>query len=57
MKGTPVKNPKLLKQGLKLSVGLIGSVVIGVIIKLEKKIDARIDERFADPKPESEEDN
>ena len=52
-----MKNPKLWKNGSKLAIMGIGSLLIGTIIKLEKKLDTRIDEYFSDPKPESDEDN
>lgn len=54
---TPVKNAMLAKVLVKGTVSLIISAAIGYTYKAGKKIDERIDEHFAEPKPESDQDN
>jgi hypothetical protein len=51
---TPVKgpfgmNPKLAKFIAKQGFSIVGAVLIGYIIKTEKKIEAKIDEHYAPP--------
>ena len=50
-------NPKLAKTIAKFAVMGIGSLMIGQIIKLEKKLDQRIEEHFVETETESEKDN
>lgn len=50
-------NAKLAKMIVKGAASLIFSAAIGYTYKAGKKIDARIDEHFAEPKPESDQDN
>lgn len=49
-------NPKLLKIAAKGFLMLSGSVLIGTIIKAEKKLDDRIDEYFFEPTDEEKND-
>lgn len=43
-------NPKLLKMVAKFGLGLVGSAVIGTLIKLERQAGDRIDNYFDDSK-------
>lgn len=45
-------NPKLAKFIVKQGFGLIVAAAIGYTIKMEKKVEARIDEHYAEPTPE-----
>lgn len=51
-----IKNPKLAKKVLKVGLSIVGSIAIGMTMKLEKKIEGKIDEHYADPEPEKTED-
>lgn len=50
-KAKPV-NPKIAKQLAKLALMGLGSLLIGTIIKAEKKLEQRIDDHYAEPETE-----
>jgi hypothetical protein len=55
MEGIPVKKPKLSKAFVvKQAVGFIFAAAIGYAIKMEKKIETRIDEHYSEPKPDQQ---
>lgn len=47
-------NPKLAKLIMKQTIGVIFALAIGFAIKFEKNIDERIDEYYAEPKSDQE---
>lgn len=51
-----LKNPKLIKLGVKLAVGFVGSALIGYVIKGEKAIESMVDAHYAEPTEEQPED-
>lgn len=56
-KENPVKNAKLAKLLVKGVSSLIFSAALGYTYKASKKIDERIDQHFAEPKTNSDQDN
>lgn len=52
-----MKNAKLAKILVKGAASLIFSAALGYTYKAGRKIDERIDKHFAEPKPESDQDN
>lgn len=49
--------PKVAKFIAKQGVGAIITLAIGIMVKFEKRIEARIDEHYAEPKKTDQEDN
>lgn len=50
-------NPKVAKAGSKFIVGAVVACVLGMIVKLEHKIDNNIDEYYADKDRKAEKDS
>lgn len=57
MKGPFGMNPKLAKFLVKQSIGLAFAAAIGYAIKMEKRIETRIDEHYAPPEDETPKDD
>uniref|UniRef100_A0AAU7H0I6 Uncharacterized protein n=1 Tax=Streptomyces phage Scarif TaxID=3158858 RepID=A0AAU7H0I6_9CAUD len=49
-----MNKPKAAKFIVKQGIGLIFAAAIGYAIKMEKKIEARIDDHYAEPKSDDQ---
>lgn len=47
-------NPKLAKFIAKQGLGAVVALAIGIMVKFEKRIESRIDEHYAEPKTDQE---
>jgi hypothetical protein len=56
MKGTPV-NPKTAKQLLRVGLAVTAMLAYGGIHKVEKMLGDKIDERYEEPKSETEQED
>lgn len=52
-----MKNAKVIKFVVKGALGIVFSAAIGYTIKLEKKIEERIDDHYDEPKAETDQAN